>query len=200
MEYTCKVCKKPFHSRKGCYSRTPQYCGKECFAVRGVSVETRAKQSLAKEGVIPWNKGVKMWEGKTHPRGTLGRVGLGKGKQVTEETRQRLREAHLAKKYPYNSKEKHWNWRGGITPENEVVRKSSDYRNWRVAVFERDNYTCQICKKIGGYLHADHILPFAAHVDKRFDIVNGRTLCMKCHRETDTYGGKMHRKMKNAKT
>jgi len=30
---------------------------------------------------------------------------------------------------------------------------------WREKVFKRDNYTCQVCGKKGGYLIADHIKP-----------------------------------------
>ena len=33
-------------------------------------------------------------------------------------------------------------WRGGITKTNEKIRKSLKYKNWRKAVFKRDNYTC----------------------------------------------------------
>jgi len=65
-----------------------------------------------------------------------------------------------------------------------------EYRLWRQGVFERDNYTCQHCGKVGYKLAADHIKPYSTHPELRYDIDNGRTLCMSCHTKTDTYGGK----------
>ena len=81
-------------------------------------------------------------------------------------------------------------WRGGITGKNELERRSARYGQWRRDVFARDKHTCQQCGKIGGYLHADHIKPFAYHQDLRYEISNGRTLCVPCHRKTDTFGSK----------
>lgn len=76
----------------------------------------------------------------------------------------------------------------GKTTIHERIRKSLVYEEWRKAVFERDNYTCQDCGEIGGYLQADHIKPFALYPESRLDLNNGRTLCIGCHKKTDTYG------------
>lgn len=66
---------------------------------------------------------------------------------------------------------------------------------WTKSVFERDNYTCQHCNKRGGKLQADHIKPYSICVESRWDINNGRTLCVECHKKTDTYGAKMRWKI-----
>jgi hypothetical protein len=77
----------------------------------------------------------------------------------------------------------HHNWKGGITPINKRIRKSIEYKQWVRTVFERDNYTCQICSKHGVKLNAHHIKPFAKHPELRLEISNGETLCEECHKK-----------------
>jgi len=79
----------------------------------------------------------------------------------------------------------------GISTENEKIRRSKQYREWRKLVYERDNYTCVECGKHGGQLNADHIKPFAFYPDDRFKLENGKTLCLDCHKNTPTYGLKV---------
>lgn len=77
--------------------------------------------------------------------------------------------------------ENHWNWRGGINDENDAIRKSWQYKQWRQSVYERDDFICQKCG-CRGVLNAHHILNFSNHEDLRFDVSNGITLCKKCHK------------------
>ena len=77
--------------------------------------------------------------------------------------------------------ERHRWWKGGITPINEAVRKSLEYKLWRKAVFTRDHFTCVWCGKKDKTIQADHIQEFAIHPELRFAIDNGRTLCKECH-------------------
>src|SRR3990167_2039380 len=94
-----------------------------------------------------------------------------------------------------------WNKIGdGITPINRKIRNSSEYKLWRTAVFTRDNFTCVWCgarskKGVKVILHADHIKPFCDYPELRFAIDNGRTLCVDCHKKTDTYGRKLLRRL-----
>ncbi len=86
------------------------------------------------------------------------------------------------------------------------IRSSIPYQNWRRSVYKRDNYTCVLCGETEGQLDVDHYpksfieilrnnnistLNDALFVDELWDINNGRTLCVDCHRKTDTYGSKV---------
>ena len=77
----------------------------------------------------------------------------------------------------------HWNWKGGITPANQKARNSKFAHEWRKAVFERDNYTCQMCGKHGGKLNAHHIKHWAKFPGERFVLDNGITFCEECHKK-----------------
>lgn len=67
---------------------------------------------------------------------------------------------------------------------DRLARYSSEAYSWRKAVFERDNYTCQLCGIRGSYIEADHIKPFAFFPELRYSLDNGRTLCKFCHNTT----------------
>lgn len=112
------------------------------------------------------------------------------GKRISPEGRKRQIEA-MKKVTPWNKGKKcpqlATRWAGGKSTENELLRHSLEYRQWRAAIFERDDYTCQFCGERGGELNADHIKQFAYYPELRFDIDNGRTLCVPCHKTTPTY-------------
>ena len=122
---------------------------------------------------------------------------------VSDETRRLMSEAHLGYKPGPDTRHKlseigkararaglHHFWKGGVTPENQRIRQTGAYRAWRTAVFERDNYTCTSCGERGVKLQADHIKPFAYFPEFRFSVENGRTLCVPCHKQTESYAGR----------
>jgi 5-methylcytosine-specific restriction endonuclease McrA len=75
------------------------------------------------------------------------------------------------------------NWSGG--PKRPHL--SPEYREWRIEIFTRDQYTCRFCglrsaSGVEAYLHAHHVVPVSADKSKAFDLDNGLTLCVECHR------------------
>lgn len=85
-------------------------------------------------------------------------------------------------------------WNGGITAQNRIER-TKFRQTIQKQVFERDNYTCQMCGNKKD-LQVDHIQSWKDYVELRFSMDNCRTLCMKCHYKI-TYGREM---TKNVKT
>jgi len=79
--------------------------------------------------------------------------------------------------------EKHWNWKGGISTEQNRARQSSEYKTWRLSVFKRDNFECQNCHEHTRTLEVHHIIPFSESIEQRTVMSNGITLCKKCHRQ-----------------
>jgi len=127
-----------------------------------------------KKGQIPWNKGKKGLQ-----------VAWNKGRPATWA----IGNLYMKGKIPWNkgkksqlNKEEHWNWKGGITPANERIRKSLEYKLWRKACFERDSFTCQISGKNGGDLEVHHINNFADFPELRTTISNGITMTKKMHK------------------
>lgn len=82
--------------------------------------------------------------------------------------------------YKKNHREEHYNWKGGITPINKLERYKFIY-TLRDLIFQKDNYTCRICKNRGGNLHINHIKSWAKYPLLRFNINNCETLCKSCH-------------------
>lgn len=134
------------------------------------------------------NEAKSSWETRRYCSSTC----TAKTRIFSDATKRKMSEAHRGNKSHL--------WRGGITEKNYSKRRrlmgTFEYRLWRKAVFERDNYTCVWCKVKNGdgktiKFQADHIKPFALYPELRFSIDNGRTLCVPCHKTTDTYAGKI---------
>lgn len=96
------------------------------------------------------------------------------------------------KKYFRFRGKNHPNWKGGISKAYKTGYFRIEYKEWRMKIFERDNYTCQVCgfKGNNGYITAHHIKNFAYYLKLRFEVSNGITLCKTCHSLTDNYKGK----------
>lgn len=85
--------------------------------------------------------------------------------------------------YGKRGKKHHAYKNGKYTAEKKRFWSTSEYRQWRNAVYERDKYICQKCgDNKGGNLNAHHIKSFIDHPKLRYVVSNGITLCDLCHR------------------
>ncbi len=98
---------------------------------------------------------------------------------------------------PQNRGNKNGRWKGGISYLGSLVRSSFKHRQWRDDVFVRDDFTCQKCWQKGVFLNVHHLKSFSSIIQKYeittleealscqelFNINNGVTLCVKCHKE-----------------
>lgn len=88
-------------------------------------------------------------------------------------------------------REKHPRWRSDLTPDERETRRDLYLQKvWRKKIYARDEYICQKCGDDRGHnLNAHHIEPHCRDRSLRWDLSNGVTLCVKCHRKFHrTYG------------
>lgn len=191
IEKKCIVCNGNFRvypSRKDTAIFCSILCKNQHLGINKIgtkhSEESRRKMSEAQKGKIVSQEFIDKMKIINKNKKPPNR----KGCKMSIEARHKISESRKGKKSP--------NWKGGITPVNNKIRKSFEYKLWRESVFERDDWTCVFCGERSGkgnpvVLNADHIKPFALFPELRFAIDNGRTLCIDCHRKTDTYGAKI---------
>jgi hypothetical protein len=179
---TCLYCGATFMALKDCKSRNQLYCNQTCY---GKSLEGKPATDSQRKGLAHgWDtaKG-RPSKYKGVPRTEEAKRNISnarKGKPLSEDHKKSLHKPH-----PSGAEENHWNWQGGVTPENHKIRSSAELEAWRKSVFERDNYTCQICNQHGGELNAHHINAFAWDEESRDNVINGVTLCKQCHKKAD---------------
>lgn len=124
-----------------------------------------------KKGQIPWNKGKKcptlsVKRSKMSEQSLIN-ISLGQKKRFDKVGRKERRTSYY------------------LTDKR--------YKQWRSDVFTRDGWVCQTCKNsVGGKLQAHHIKSWSKFPDSRYDINNGVTLCIDCHKLTDNYGNKKY--------
>lgn len=121
----------------------------------GLSMKARANPQLKE-----WNESHKgfVWTGRKH----------------TDETREKMSQARRGSDNPH--------WKGGLSELVKGLRRSPEYYQWRRAVLERDNHTCQDCTATEN-LDAHHLRSIFDYPEGVFEIDNGLTLCENCHKK-----------------
>lgn len=144
--------------------------------------ETRKKISKTLKGHIPWNKNKKdsqiAWN-----KGTKGICKSNKGtwKKGKISWNKGLK-GYMKGHKPYYVKygKEHHNWQGGKSFEPY----STDWtRELRIAIRERDKYTCQLCgEKQGDRAYSVHHIDYNKLNCNSDNLI---TLCRKCHQKTN---------------
>lgn len=184
IEISCKVCS--VKKRIKLSDDGGKFCSLNCYHLwmKGRSNKSSTKfkkgSKLSEEtknkmkGRIPWNKGIEWHEmrGKNHPL-----------------------------------------WKGGKTKLAAAIRTTYEYKKWLHNCLKRDSFTCMKCgnhnsKGNRASLHVHHLEPFSKLLDKMdvdsldkarkcdelWKISNGQTLCIPCHKQTDSYLINQHTK------
>lgn len=175
---SCQNCNKDFFAHKYRLG-VVRFCSRNCH-FKAAKGNTKINSGSFKKGHVMSQKIREKISKKL-----LGRI-------ISEEQKQKLSIALTGRKrldIPWNKGkpnyemrgEKNPRWKGGSGTIRRQLMQQIEYRLWREAVFERDDYTCQMCLSRGTRIHADHIKPWATYPELRYAIDNGRTLCIPCH-------------------
>lgn len=140
-----------------------------------------------------------------------------KGNKLSEATKAKMKGRipwNKGKEFLQIRGENHPQWKGGRTHLCAAIRTMSEYKNWRTKIFKRDKYICQCCKYKIRQLQVHHIIPFYQILNQYniksledaracsflWDISNGQTLCVPCHKQTDSYLVNQYTKLKTLLT
>ena len=124
----------------------------------------------------------------------------------SQKGRKRSLETRLKMSGSYNHQ-----WKGGITKTERRIRMSWRMINWRKAIYERDDYTCQMCmckgrNELGDPLNAHHknitlktlvetynTFSECMSYEPFWEISNGITYCERCHKKIHRMGLEINR-------
>lgn len=176
---TCDNCGKEFYKTKSKFERCEKhYCSVEC-------------QHIGNAFILENNR--KLRENKIKVNCSY----CGKKIEIVPSELKYKKHIYCSKKCQHKGWGKYYSginspqWNFNLSLKERIIgRKYPEYYEWRIKIYEKDNYTCQCCGDNKGHnLRAHHILNYSEHKDIRLDIKNGITLCNICHKNFhDTYG------------
>lgn len=213
----CENCGQMFYVKKSVYERRKN-CSKRCKYKNKTNIE---KMRLIMSGKNNPNYGKKMSE--EHKRKISN---SNTGKKMSKESIEKIRNSLTGVKtnripksafkkgsIPWNKGKKHsiksikkmseskkgkipWNKGLGNNSDEERIRKSLEYKKWKISILKKYNYTCVYCgyknKKVvkRKKLEAHHIFSFIDNKGRRLDVENGVILCKECHNNFHKIYGK----------
>lgn len=169
--YHCKTCNTIFHPYP--YQKNKKYCSKSCYLKDHRELSEEVKLKITNTKKLQSSKGIRISNiGFANPENRKGKT----YEQIYGSTRQ----AKIERLKRKNSHIKRFE--GKTKKCRNKQNGEAEYKTWRTAVFERDNYTCQICKIKGGKLNAHHIKSWSKFPELRYVVDNGITLCENDHK------------------
>lgn len=167
--------------------------GKIGKKVKNYKSHKHSEETKRKIGEKNKANGTGLKKGFVHSEETKRKIGIkNTGKKPTVEQRKKMSESHIG----LLSKEKHPNWKGGITPLSTRIRNTNYYRKWKKEILLNSN-GCMFCKSIHR-LEVDHYpIKFSELIklnkiesvengincSNLWDMKNGRVLCRECHKK-----------------
>lgn len=173
MDKNCIACKQNFEVDST--HKNQKYCSRKCWKENAIITASHNSH-------LAWNKGKTGYSTSKKGKSYAELFGVKKALEV----RRKLIISHLGKKPVCSwkkgetAKEKHWNWKGGITKRAKRERNNSLMNKWKKAVLAKDNFECQGCG-IDKKLQAHHILSYEKNPEYRAELWNGQALCKDCH-------------------
>lgn len=174
----CKWCNKEFIIKKPIKVKVWKNKKEKMFCSRPCRDKHYAKErkGILRPNFIPYNRGVRGVSKEISIKMSLG----GKGRTPWNKGKHHIK---------ISGKKSHL-WKGGITPINEKIRTSLEYKLWRKSCFIRDNFTDAKTGIQGGSLVVHHINNFADFPELRTSPENGITLSKESHKEFHKIYGK----------
>ena len=190
-EFICHRCGKEFKTYLN-GRKTVRYCSVKCSSNDKRKDKNRICKYCGKWFIE------KRYKQKFCSHDCYGKSLIGKKQPlISKQGKINISDAKKGKKNPMYGVygEKHPSWKGGVTEIQNNIRHLFEYNKWRREVFERDNFICQNCGKLGGRIEAHHIKRFSEIIEEKkiknindallckelWNLNNGKTLCKKCH-------------------
>lgn len=181
MDKICQTCKKKFIPKDDRPMRPAKFCSRKC-----IRNETQFK------------------------KGHTMRLGLKPSRYAWDN--KNSQQTRFQKKHKVNNGRVPWNKNKDFGSTEYLAKRISwlaIYRKWKQQIKTRDNFKCIECKSSKELNVDHHPLSLAVLIRKYniktpqesknheelWDISNGRTLCVPCHRKTLTYGRNFVQKM-----